>query len=305
MASTVLVPPQPKSLLLDAIRRLAGLDNAPVLPVSDHVVLSSQKCAAARAIDTESASPLAADPYARLLAGAQYDAACARRQQLHQRPRIAIRTRYFDAYLASCLGQLPTAQLVMLGAGMDSRVYRLPAIAPRHSVFEVDVKACFDVKAHLLSLLQPEPVPRCALRRVATDLSKPRWMDALLDAGFNPKRPTVWLLEGLVYYQDEVRVSKLLREVRVLSAPASCIGLSAVTRVGDSRRFVSSMMDPIVSLSNAGFNSCYVDILGGPNANYGRWPVPAPKAPQEKAKAGGDSCRGATMFVRASVADAE
>lgn len=295
-------PPPPRSFLLSAISRFAGLTAAPTLPKADRVVLSSQKCAAARALDTESENPLAPDPYARLLAGTQYDVAYARREHHYAKPRIAIRTKYFDNFLANCLNAVPDANFVLLGAGMDSRCLRLPSLAKRHTVYELDVEAVINVKEHLLSLLRPAPVPRCTVHRLAADLSASAWMEILLEAGFDTSRPTVWLLEGLVYYQQERRVNQLLREIRSLSAFGSWVGFSAVTRISDSRQFVSAMMDPIVSVSNAGFTCCTVDVLGGPNANYGRWPV---ATPQKIVKSNSDNptARGTTIYVKASVSE--
>lgn len=43
--------------------------------------------------------------------------------------------------------------------------------------------------------------PACELLTVTTDLSRP-WRGPLLAAGFDPQRPTAWILEGLLPYLD-------------------------------------------------------------------------------------------------------
>lgn len=296
----------PRSFLLRALQQLAGLAPAATLPSSDPVTASAQRCAAARALDTmRGPDALAPDPLARVLAGAQFSAyarAAARRRVL---PRIAIRTRYFDAFAATRLDGAPRAQLVLLGAGMDTRAFRLEALTRNHIVFEVDAPAVLNVKEHLLRAAHPRPVLRCALRRVRADLARPDWTIALRNAGFDPGRPTIWLLEGLLYYFTPYRVAQMLREVRLLSAPGSWLCLSAVTRLRDGReglssKFISAMPDPMAAVADAGFSFYCTDVLGGPNANFGRWPVARPQ--ESCAKGGGmPAAKGATIYVKAFV----
>jgi O-methyltransferase involved in polyketide biosynthesis len=55
---------------------------------------------------------------------------------------------------------------------------------------------------------------------VATDLSIP-WRGPLLAAGFDPQRPTTWILEGLLPHLDAAAQLSVLNEVAALSAPGS------------------------------------------------------------------------------------
>jgi len=96
-------PPSSGSLLLRAFYQFAGIRTPGNLPLEDRVVLSAQKCAAWRALDYESDFPLAPDPFARLLAGSQYAVMVKRKEALKHKPRIPIRTRYFDNFITSCL----------------------------------------------------------------------------------------------------------------------------------------------------------------------------------------------------------
>jgi methyltransferase (TIGR00027 family) len=58
---------------------------------------------------------------------------------------LAIRCRYMDDYLQKCL-TAGIEQLVILGAGLDSRAYRIKGLQGRVKVFEVDHPATQVVK---------------------------------------------------------------------------------------------------------------------------------------------------------------
>lgn len=276
-------PPSSGSLLLRAFCQFAGIRTPGNLPLDDRVVLSAQKCAAWRALDAESEQPIAPpDPFARLLSGSQYYLMFKRRESLQTKPRIPIRTRYFDNFINAHLKNVPTEplQIVLLGAGMDTRVYRLPTLSQRNTVFEVDVEAVLSVKQYLLGCVQPAPIPRAGgLLRVVANLRDPRWVGTLMDGGFDCAKPTIWVLEGLLYYLEEYRVEALLAEIRDLSQVGSSLIFSAVTKISQARQgmFISAMADPIGTVTSAGFSQITVDVLGGANANFNRYPVPHPQ----------------------------
>lgn len=297
-------PPACGSLLLGAICRLAGLRAGRDLPLSDPVTLSAQTCAARRAVESErAADALVVDPLARLLAGREYDRALARPPV---RPRVAIRARYFDAFVRA---RLPAcAQLVLLGAGMDARAYRLACVGERHRVFEVDVRAVVDAKEFLLGTVRPPPRARARVDRIRADIAADdgQWLAALAAKGFDPRKPTVWVAEGLLHYLEPERVAGLLREVRALSAPGSWVCFSAVTVLSGARRglasaFKSAVPDPMAAVAEAGFAFYSSDVLGGPNANFGRWPVATPAGAGEGKRFSAPGPKSATIYVKCFV----
>lgn len=312
-----LIPPQPDeasgpgpptcgSLLLGAIYRLAGIRAGRDLPASDIVTLSAQTCAAARAVETDrGAAALIDDPLARVLAGSQYGLALSRAPV---RPRIAIRARYFDAFVRT---RLPAcAQLVLLGAGMDTRAYRLECVTRAHRVFEVDFRSVVDAKEFLLGTMRPPPAPRAPVARVRADIGADtgQWLRGLAAAGFDPDQPTVWVAEGLLYYLEPERVAGLLREVRALSAPGSWVCFSAVTRLAGVRKglataFKSAIPDPMAAVADAGFAFYSSDVLGGPNANFRRWPVATPAGAGEGKRLSAPGPKSATVYVKCFVED--
>lgn len=122
-----------------------------------------------------------------------------------------IRTRFYDDYLldAGC------PQVVLLGAGLDSRAYRLDWPSGT-SLFEVDLPGVLAFKEKVLA----DAEPRCQRSVVPADLAQ-EWGKPLLAAGFDPERPTAWLAEGLLAYLTPEEADRLLSTVTGLSAPDS------------------------------------------------------------------------------------
>jgi methyltransferase (TIGR00027 family) len=125
-----------------------------------------------------------------------------------------MRTRVIDDFLTS---DPQTAQAVVLGAGLDTRAYRLPWPAGAR-VIEIDHPNVLEFKASVMAGLSAEPAGE--LISVATDLSRP-WREPLLAAGFDPHEPTTWVLEGLLPYLDAAAQLAVLEEVAELSASGS------------------------------------------------------------------------------------
>jgi len=108
-------------------------------------------------------------------------------------------------------------QVVILGAGLDGRAYRMPELA--HSVvFEVDhPDSQRDKRARIA------PLTRAAseVRFVPVDFAQDSLDDALRAAGHDPERPTVWIWEGVVMYLTPAQVEATLEVVARRSARQS------------------------------------------------------------------------------------
>merc|ERR1712048_174479 len=66
---------------------------------------------------------------------------------------------------------------------------------------------------------------------VGTDFTEDgRWVEDLLDHGFDLNVPTVWLLEGLLYYLPDRDVARVMQDIGRLSAPASAVFHDSITR---------------------------------------------------------------------------
>ncbi|GAA3838126.1 class I SAM-dependent methyltransferase [Saccharothrix violaceirubra] len=142
---------------------------------------------------------------------------------------FGLRTRVLDDFVAE------STQVVLLGAGLDSRAYRLPW--PRGTtVYELDQAGVLGFKHHVLDRSGVDP----AAGRVPVPVDLRRdWAPALLAAGFDPARPTTWLAEGLLLYLPAVAEQALITAVDRLSAPGSRLAyeiksVREVPRIRDS-----------------------------------------------------------------------
>jgi methyltransferase (TIGR00027 family) len=141
------------------------------------------------------------------------------------------RTPFYDRYLVDRV-KAGCRQIVILGAGMDARAFRLP-LGTDCTVYEIDTAAVLNFKANVVAKNGIEP----AVRRVPVDTDlRDDWVGALTMAGFDPSRPTAWLAEGLLMYLTPSQADALLSAISAASAPGSTFGgeyLSRRTRVDD------------------------------------------------------------------------
>jgi len=117
------------------------------------------------------------------------------------------RTRLIDNVLGEALRD-GIAQVVILGAGFDCRAYRLPAMRAA-VVFEVDQPATRSAKLERLRRVLPE-IPD-NVRFVEMDFNRQSLPDVLRQAGLDPRRPAVFLWEGVTNYLAADAVDAVLR----------------------------------------------------------------------------------------------
>ena len=108
-------------------------------------------------------------------------------------------------------------QLVILGAGLDGRAWRMPELRDV-TVFEVDHPDSQREKQARAAALQ-----RIAreVRFVPVDFTRDRLDDALAAAGHDPARPTTWVWEGVVMYLERADIEATLAVIQRRSAPVS------------------------------------------------------------------------------------
>ena len=273
---------------------IAQLQKAIAGPITDMtgVGLTARWVAANRALETEHASPLYRDPYARELAGeAGFDVLYSMRTAAGMGtfngpdPYLTIRTRFLDDALITAVRESSIDQVVILAAGMDARAFRLEWPTGVR-LFEIDRDDVLTHKEAVLARMQAKP--SCDRRVVRQDLAQP-WISALISAGFDPARKTAFLAEGLLYYLDESAVTSMFDALRGISAPGSWLGVDAMnpevltspfmatylkrlTELGCPWKF--GVADPEGFLAAKGWQASVV-IPGEPEANYGRWVMPA------------------------------
>ncbi|WP_081437988.1 class I SAM-dependent methyltransferase [Pseudofrankia asymbiotica] len=156
------------------------------------------------------------------------------------RASAVARTRLIDDLVTDALAA-GARQLVLLGAGYDSRAYRLlavragadPAAAGRGreavDVYEVDHPATQARKRRLVERRVPAAA-RGHVRFVAADLLRVGAADVLLAAGLRPDAPAVVVWEGVTNYLDAASVDATLTGLAGALAPGSRVVFTYVDR---------------------------------------------------------------------------
>lgn len=237
--------------------------------------------AASRARESRRPDRLFEDPFAESLAGPDGPHYLTYFHTSHGaddgNPYLPIRTRWFDDRLSTWVGK--GGQVVGLGAGLDTRAFRLdwPADVV---LYELDQAAVLAYKEERLSA-----TARCARRVVPVNLDDD-WTTALREAGFDPERPTVWFAEGVLFYLPEDLARTVLRDVASLSTPDSHLSLdfigTGIFRFPYMHDFLEKLAnadspwrwgtdDPAGFMASSGWTAEDVLEPGNPGASYGRW----------------------------------
>jgi methyltransferase (TIGR00027 family) len=122
------------------------------------------------------------------------------------RKAVVLRARFMDDYSRQCLGE-GFEQVVLLGAGYDSRCLRLEEFRDA-SVFELDLDSTQVIKKALTRRLLgklPENVTH-----VAVDFSKDSVIDKLMKAGFQKQEKTLFIWEGVTLFLNQDIVEETL-----------------------------------------------------------------------------------------------
>lgn len=110
---------------------------------------------------------------------------------------VSARTRYIDAVLDSALAD-GIGQVVILGAGLDSRAWRFAARRPAAVFFEVDRPAAVAEKRRRVARALAGRAAN--VRFVALDFETGTLAAALPAAGWDGARRTLFIVEGVTMY---------------------------------------------------------------------------------------------------------
>jgi methyltransferase (TIGR00027 family) len=117
------------------------------------------------------------------------------------------------------VGERRTRQVVILGAGLDGRAWRLQTLAGV-AVYEVDPAASQDDKRDRAAAAGLSLVAG-SLAYVPVDFSRDRLTDRLAASGHRTGEPTTWIWEGVVPYLTRAEVAATLASVASASARGS------------------------------------------------------------------------------------
>jgi methyltransferase (TIGR00027 family) len=251
----------------------------------DVVSHTSLLTAAARAAESRRPDRLFEDPYAATLAGPAGEALLDEAGPETAVPSIAIRTRYFDdAIRAAVLRGI--RQVVLLGAGLDTRAYRLGLTAVAGDTvrwLEVDRAPVLAYKRQLLV----GTAPTVDLHDVPGDACEKPTFDALRAAGLDTAASALWIAEGLLAFLGLDELRALFDRVNECSGPGSwalfdlpnlaCVNAQgAFARAGNAlqkRGLRFGTDDPVTFAAGFGLDAAVVH-EGHPAAHFGRRATP-------------------------------
>jgi len=134
---------------------------------------------------------------------------------------VTVRTRFLDdLVLDAC--KRGCRQVVILGAGLDARAFRLDWPADVR-LWELDLPDVLKFKEEVVAAQGLRP--SCERITVPGDLAED-WSRLLVQAGLDPHAPVVWLAEGVLAYLSAEVSDSLVAHAAELSVPGSRMGLT-------------------------------------------------------------------------------
>lgn len=129
------------------------------------------------------------------------------------------RARFTDEEVKAAV-ERGVGQCVNLGAGLDSFAWRRPDLMADIDLYEVDHPATQEWKRQrmeIAGLSRPSN-----LHFVPMDFAAGQSLRVgMMEAGFDPRRPSIWSWMGVVVYLQEDAIETTLREVADLAASGS------------------------------------------------------------------------------------
>lgn len=184
----------------------------------------------------EEASRALTDPYAKLFLGPLTRAALATLEATGKLGRMAeelavpglsafvvARHRFIDDRLEKAL-DAGVEQVVLLGAGYDTRAYRFADRLGERRVFEVDFPATSRRKAEIVDQ-QADRFPKVDVQRVEIDFLSENVGDVLRRSGFEEGRSTFFVWEGVSMYLTRAAIKDTLTTLRQLGGDGSVVAM--------------------------------------------------------------------------------
>lgn len=172
--------------------------------------------------------PLFVDPWADTIAGAEGHE-IARLLDARFAPMelwLALRVAYLDRLVARAVDRLSVRQVVVLGAGYDTRAARLPRAGVRY--FEVDHPATQAAKRATLARLPGYPVD--AATYVSCNFEAEDPIERLAAEGLHTDEPALVLWEGVVPYLTEAAVRATAARLAAGLDPRSLVAFDYVRK---------------------------------------------------------------------------
>jgi len=194
---------------------------------------------------------------------------------------VVTRVRYIDDCVKKCHAN-GLQQMVIIGAGYDTRAYRFDGLSDTVRVFELDHPATQSVKKEKLAEIF-DPLPQ-HVTHIPIQLDRDRISDKLSQGGYDPSKKTLFIMEGLLMYLPPPFVDKILAFITTASGPGSWVTfdylppsmidgtvtaregknmIKGVKKWGEPFRFGLKYEDAEAFLSSRGF--CNIDTVHAPD----------------------------------------
>jgi methyltransferase (TIGR00027 family) len=142
---------------------------------------------------------------------------------------MLVRTRFIDERLRHAIANGAT-QLVILGAGFDTRAHRFADLLNDVAVIEIDYGASQEYKRRRVDAGLGGAPPNLVYAPI--DFARESLGDTLRRAGFRADRKTFFICEGVSMYVPEDGMKATLRAVAAASAPGSVLLIEYLNRSG-------------------------------------------------------------------------
>ncbi len=140
---------------------------------------------------------------------------------------MLVRTRFIDELMERAVRSGAT-QLVILGAGFDTRAHRFRELLKDAVVIELDYGATQEYKKRRVEAALGGAPANVVYAPI--DFTRESLGEVLHRAGFQPGRKTYYICEGLSMYVPEAGMKETLRTIAAASAPGSALLLEYLNR---------------------------------------------------------------------------
>jgi methyltransferase (TIGR00027 family) len=156
-----------------------------------------------------------------------------RKRMIHRFPSgmyefFVARTQHFDNLFVEALKK-SIPQIVLLGAGYDTRAYRFERQNTNTKVFEVDITTTQSRKIDLLRKAKIFFTDN--IKFVSIDFNKDSLESVLSNAGFDTNKQALFLWEGVTYYLEPDSIDKSLESIKKISHAGSSLAFDYLIQI--------------------------------------------------------------------------
>jgi len=142
---------------------------------------------------------------------------------------MLVRTRFIDELMERAVRSGAT-QLVILGAGFDTRAHRFAELLEDTVVIEIDYGVTQQYKKRRVAAALGDAPANVIYAPI--DFARESLGSVLRRCGFQPARQTYYICEGVSFYVPEEGMKETLRAIAAESAPGSTLLLEYINRGG-------------------------------------------------------------------------